>query len=227
MKKNKIFKRVLSLAMALVFAFAAMPTVTYASQPIRVRVEVLSGCCCTPSNHDVRYLTFSDVQPMMINDRVFVPLRALEQLNSIIEVEWFPASTGIVWQHHTHEELIEYGILGNYARIRVHRDSPSYSSDCRTNNCHGCYAFIVQHDNTRIAVQSPGYEHSTEATTFNDPLRTNLLSGISPVAAQIVNGRMMIPLRMLEMLHSDTVGSFEMNWESSTRTVVITLNYMP
>ena len=75
-------KRVISFTLAIVFAFGIVPYTAYAYHPIRVAaLSQLAG--------ETRYyLTFPDVQPMIINDRVFVPLGGLQGISVVGSVEW-------------------------------------------------------------------------------------------------------------------------------------------
>lgn len=84
-----------AITLVLVLAIVPMSSVAHASQPIRVAQVSTAFRDDGEAIHSYQarsYLTFEHIQPMMIDDRVFVPLRALEQLDVIGRVHWYESA---------------------------------------------------------------------------------------------------------------------------------------
>ena len=164
-------KRIISFALAIVFAFGFVPYEAYANQPIRV--AALNQLAHGESRY---YLTFSDVQPMMINERVFVPLGGLRGISVVGSVEWDADTSTVLFNTNWHHTSNYYVLTPGSNVVRA---SLRY--------------FVGDNE---------GFESLPDITVA--------------VAPQIVDGRRMVPLRLLEDL------GFGVTWEANARTVLIT-----
>ena len=174
MNKSRICVLIFSV-LALTVIFGTITDV-YANQPVRVRVVTTD----IHDNTQSWYVTFQDVQPMIINDRVFVPLSGLVGLSSIYDVEWNAnTSTASLFSAFTGAVLDRFDISPGSTVIRAYR--------------------------TGHVDVDPNFSFNRE-----------IISNFPP---QIVDGRTMVPLRLLE-----EIAVFDnIFWEANTRTVVIAL----
>ena len=194
MRKNTAMKMALSLAMAIVFAFAAMPTTAvYANQPIRVATRnLLDG-----DNAPRQYLTFADVQPQIINDRVFVPLRGVPS-HIVGSLSWFQGDAFIP----SHVQSVFRAPGDPYNPYNVTFIQPGNNTVARTSVDPEMWDFWQENPFTG------------SGNPFVNPENQHI--NVS-VAAQIVDGRTMLPVLMFEEIFPGV----SVTWEESTRTVII------
>jgi len=168
-----------------------------AEQPIRVATHNLAN-----ESLSRYYVTFPDVQPMIINDRVFVPLRGLEGLWQINSVAWDEAtSTAILSMFGNGPSHWTASFMPNGDVIQLHLIEGFFLRMIDPDAPRNLDSVVAPHLQFESGSELPGQQWK----------ETSL------VAAQIVDGRMMVPLRMFEAL-----GSLSVSWEQTTRTVLIT-----
>ena len=199
-------KKFVTICLATMLAILALPTMALANeQPIRVATHnAITGAEGQPYAMERRYAIFPDVQPMIINDRVFVPLRGLPLFD---EVRWFPGCTEVNVSPFALTVFYPGGSM--FAAYIIKPGGYTVTSLASDWTC--CFASTLNHalNNTndlRFLLLRAG-----------DCPYVRISSSDSIVAPQIIDGRMMVPLRMLESMGMSTV-----TWDSNTRTALIT-----